>query len=100
MTEKEIREAVKHKENYSSIVIYFKMKEILSGADLALLIDIIEEMSPEIYEHYRALQDIFREGIRKHLEDSLKISDELFTYAVKKGCDMGTLLMEKYADYI
>ena len=70
MTEKEIREAVKNKENYSSIVTYFKTQKTLSEADLALLIDMIEEMSPEIYEHYRALQDMFREGIRKHLEAS------------------------------
>ena len=46
MTEKEIREAVKNKENYSSIVTYFKTLKILSETDLALLIDIIEEMSP------------------------------------------------------
>ena len=31
-------------------------------------------MSPEIYEHYRALQDMFREGIRKHLEASKEAS--------------------------
>ena len=74
MTEKEIREAVKNKENYSSIVTYFKTQKTLSEADLALLIDIIEEMSPEIYEHYRALQDMFREGIRKHLEASKEAS--------------------------
>ena len=73
MTEKEIREAVKNKENYSSIVTYFKTQKTLSEADLALLIDIIEEMSPEIYEHYRALQDMFREGIRKHLEASKEL---------------------------
>ena len=27
---------------------------------MVLLIDTIEQMSPEIYEHYRALQDMFR----------------------------------------
>ena len=42
MTEKEIREAVKNKENYSSIVTYFKTQKTLSEADLALLIDMIE----------------------------------------------------------
>ena len=100
MTESEIRKAVKNKENYSSIVTYFKTKKTLSEADLALLIDIIEEMSPEIYEHYRALQDIFREGIRKHLETSAEASGKQFAYAVKKGCVLGTLLAEKYADRV
>jgi RNA processing factor Prp31 len=100
MTEKEIREAVKNKENYSSIVTYFKTQKTLSEADLALLIDIIEEMSPEIYEHYRALQDMFREGIRKHLEASKEASGEQLAYAIKKGCALGTLLAEKYADRV
>lgn len=104
MTEKEIREAVKNKENYSSIVTYFKTQKTLSEADLALLIDIIEEMSPEIYEHYRALQDMFREGIRKHLEASKEASKEAsgeqLAYAIKKGCALGTLLAEKYADRV
>lgn len=100
MTEQELREAVKNKENYSSIVTYFKTQKTLSEADLALLIDMIEEMSPEIYEHYRALQDIFREGIRKYPETSKNASGELFAYAVKKGCALGTLLAEKYADRV
>lgn len=99
MTEKEIREAVKNKENYSSIVTYFKTQKTLSEADLALLIDMIEEMSPEIYEHYRALQDMFREGIRKHLE-AQEASGEQLAYAIKKGCALGTLLAEKYADRV
>ena len=100
MTEKEIREAVKNKENYSSIVTYFKTLKILSETDLALLIDIIEEMSPEIYEHYRALQDIFREGIRTQLEGRDRAFSEPLAYAVKKGCATGALLAEKYADCI
>ena len=100
MTEKEIREAVKNKENYSSIVTYFKTLKILSETDLALLIDIIEEMSPEIYEHYRALQDIFREGIRTQLEGRNRAFSEPLACAVKKGCATGTLLAEKYADCV
>ena len=65
-----------------------------------MLIDMIEEMSPEIYEHYRALQDMFREGIRKHLEASKEASGEQLAYAIKKGCALGTLLAEKYADRV
>ena len=99
MTEKEIREAVKNKENYSSIVTYFKTQKTLSEADLALLIDMIEEMSPEIYEHYRALQDMFREGIRKHLEAS-KDFRRAARIRHKKACALGTLLAEKYADRV
>ena len=102
MTEKEIREAVKNKENYSSIVTYFKTQKTLSAADLALLIAMIEELSPEIYEHYRALQDMFPAcDISEQISlASKEASGEQLAYAIKKGCALGTLLAEKYADRV
>ena len=55
----DVRNAVKHRENYDSIVTYFKTLKTPGMDQMVLLIDTIEQMSPEIYEHYRALQDIF-----------------------------------------
>ena len=100
MTEKEIREAVKNKENYSSIVTYFKTQKTLSEADLALLIDMIEEMSPEIYEHYRALQDMFRMRLKEMLAGGNPGPREQLAYIIQKGCGTGTLLREKYESYL
>lgn len=51
----DVLEAVKCKENYSSIVTYFKAMNTLDTAQLAVLIDTIEQMSEEIFEHYKAL---------------------------------------------
>ncbi|MEI3183085.1 MAG: hypothetical protein V8S98_06990 [Lachnospiraceae bacterium] len=56
----DIREAVKDKANYADIVTYFQNLNILDLDQMALLIDTIDEMSEEIFEHYRALQLIFR----------------------------------------
>lgn len=95
----EIREAVKNKENYGSIVTYFKTLETFDMDHMVLLIDTINQMSPEIYEHYRALQDIFRRQLRLVLEDKGN-SDGRCSYLVRKGIETGTLLKEKYEQYI
>ena len=51
----DVRKAVKHRENYDSIVTYFKTLKTPGMDQMVLLIDTIDQMSPEIYEHYRAL---------------------------------------------
>ena len=61
----DVRNAVKHRENYDSIVTYFKTLKTPGMDQMVLLIDTIEQMSPEIYEHYRALQDIFRMRLKE-----------------------------------
>ena len=99
MREDQITEAVKDKANYSSIVTYFQTQNTLSLDQLALLIDTIEQMSPEIYEHYRSLQDIFRREVRKKLETSQEAAGEKLAWILKKGCSTGTLLEEKYAPF-
>ena len=99
-TEAELQAAIKDKENYSRIVAYFRTRDTLSEHELHLLIGIIEQISPEIYEHYRALQDIFRTEIRKKLGSSdMPLSEELVR-TIKKGCAAGTLLSEKYTSYL
>lgn len=104
----DVKEAVKHKENYSSIVTYFKNQKTLGTDQLVLLIDTIDAMSPEIYEHYRALQDIFRRqikdiAVKKEQAGSLAqvvapSEMDRFSYVISKGCATGTLLEEKYGD--
>ena len=47
MTDMDIREAVKNKEKYGEIAEYFKAKNFFSVEDLVLLIDAIEQMSPQ-----------------------------------------------------
>ena len=71
----DVRNAVKHRENYDSIVTYF--------------------MSPEIYEHYRALQDIFRMRLKEMLAGGNPGPQEQLAYIIQKGCSTGTLLREK-----
>ena len=99
MRDDEIAAAVKDKVNYGSIVTYFQTQNTLSLDQLSLLIDMIEQMSPEIYEHYRSLQDIFRREVRKKLEASPETAGEKLALILKKGCSTGTLLEEKYAPF-
>ena len=96
----DIREAVKHKENYGSIVTYFKTLEALDLDQMALLIDTIGQMSPEIYEHYRGLQDIFCRQLTNLLARQGQDQTEKLTYIIEKGCSTGTLLAEKYESYL
>lgn len=96
----DIREAVKDKANYSNIVTYFKMLKTFDLDQLLLLIDVIEQMSPEIYEHYRALQDIFRREIKNAMAGEEPGRSEKLAYIIRKGCDTRTLLAEKYESFL
>ena len=86
----DVRNAVKHRENYDSIVTYFKTLKTPG----------IEQMSPEIYEHYRALQDIFRMRLKEMLAGGNPGPQEQLAYIIQKGCSTGTLLREKYESYL
>lgn len=73
---------------------------------VAMMLGTVESMSPEIYENYRELLDMFREAVKRVLDtyytaesdtfsgdaDTVKI----FCDAVKKACDSYLLLEEKY----
>lgn len=96
----DIREAVKDKANYASIVEYFNTLRTPGLEEMGLLIDTIEQMSPEIYEHYRALEDIFRRELKAFLGREGRGRSEKLAYIIKKGCATGTLLSEKYESFL
>ena len=64
------------------------------GRYLAALIDTMDNMSFEIYEQYRKLQDNFK----LTLKNIMPCQDVLISYCIMKACRMGILLKEKYAD--
>lgn len=85
----------------------FRLRSI--GRYLAALIDAMDNMSFEIYEQYRALQDAFKLTLRNILsyqnQDSMLFSlsdsfdaagNAMTAYCIMKACRMGILLKEKY----
>lgn len=96
------------KAHYAQIVERFQKADCSNPENLLCLIDTIDQMSPQIYEHYRSLQDLFRENIRSLLnrmyepggvyradtEENLR----RLVCCLKKGCANKTLLQEKYQD--
>lgn len=87
------------------------------GWYLMALVDTMDAMSPEIYEQYRRLQDIFQlmvKGILRYQDPESKLfyqvidrsdvkdnyletsGSAMVGYAILKGCRMGLLLSEKY----
>ncbi|MCM1145976.1 MAG: glycoside hydrolase family 88 protein, partial [Lachnoclostridium sp.] len=86
----------------------FSLKSV--GAYLAALIDTMDNMSFEIYEQYRTLQDAFKltlKSILPYQDKSSKLfsladgadaaGNAMISYAVMKACRMGIVLKEKYA---
>ncbi len=74
---------------------------------LAMLLGTLENISPEIYENYRELLDMFREGVKAvlkqyYVEESGEFvagAEEavwVFCDAVKRACEKDLLLAEKY----
>lgn len=105
----DIREAVKDKANYADIVTYFQNLNILDVDQMALLIDTIDAMSEEIFEHYRALQLLFRKAAadmieRRKQEGSFSFLTEVqqkkLSEILKKGCELRALNPEKYEEYL
>lgn len=93
------------KEKYNDIINQFEnvqdflynKKEVQLrsvGKYLAALIDAMDNMSFEIYEQYRKLQDNFK----LTLKNIMPCQDVLISYCIMKACRMGVLLKEKYAD--
>jgi len=76
------------------------------AAYVAMMLDVVENMSPEIYENYRELLDMFREAVKKMLEcyyvaekdvfEGEQDSVAVFCQAVQKACGAHLLLAEKY----
>lgn len=74
-----------------------------------MLISTIEVMSPEIYEYYREVVEIYRAATRKVIEafyaegsfgEAGSVADEMIQNAIGRGCDMDILLSEKYMKYV
>lgn len=87
------------------------------GWYLMALIDTMDEMSEEIFEHYKTLEGLFKEGINgilQYQDEESKLFYQLIdrsdvknnyletsgsamvAYAILKGCRLGILQMEKY----
>ena len=103
-----VREAVKDKGKYKDIVGYFQGLGTLDTDCLALLIDTIELMSEEIFEHYKALQAVFKKAVseifkRREREGGfgfLTASQKCqLSYAIEKAGALKVLLWEKYEEY-
>lgn len=72
---------------------------------LEMLYATIEKMSPEIYENYRELVDMFRAGVKRALAEYYSAETgfagdgdavRTFCNAVQSACKMDILLAEKY----
>lgn len=89
------------KEKYNDIVKQFVLvREKLDKAEvctyLMALVDTMDNMSIEIYEKYRELQDIYKSVLKESLGEDKR--DIRLAYSILKACRMGILLKEKYAD--
>lgn len=77
------------------------------AAFLDMLMNVLECMSPEIYEYYRETLDIFRADVKVAIESFYKEgvfaadakADALIKGAVKRACEVDLLLAEKYECY-
>lgn len=105
-TERDTR--LEKKAHYGQIVARFQEADCSNAENLVYLIDTIDQMSPEIYEHYRSLQDLFRVNIRGLLSAirqpggccRARSEKELqqLAYCLQRACENRTLLREKYQD--
>jgi hypothetical protein len=100
-----------------------KLQEEYRFGNVAVYLDTLartlEVMSPEIYEYYRRVTDIFREEVQKgcrQLQElglekdkvfgCYKVAGEgkqemdMFRDAIRKGCQLGVILNEKYRVYL
>lgn len=104
----DVMEAVKDKARYKELVAYFQESDNSGVRQLVLLIDTIEQMSEEIFEHYKAMQDIFKKAVaeiltRRDREGSFDFLTDpqkgQLSYALRKAGALRVLLWEKYEAY-
>lgn len=77
------------------------------AAFLGMLINVLECMSPEIYEYYRETLEIFRADVKVAIESFYlegafaenAVVDTMVKGAIKRACDADLLLAEKYECY-
>ncbi len=104
----DVMEAVKDKARYKEIVAYFDGTDNSGTERIALLIDTIEQMSEEIFEHYKAMGVLFRKAVaeilmRRDREGSFDFLTDpqksQLSYALKKAGSLRVILWEKYEEY-
>lgn len=88
------------KEKYNEIVKQFaaereNLKREEASSYLMSLADSMDNMSIEIYEKYRELQELGKALVREQLAAGVR--DIRLAYCILKLCRMGSLLKEKYA---
>ncbi|MBQ8821798.1 MAG: hypothetical protein IJZ82_04090 [Lachnospiraceae bacterium] len=81
----------------------------VSAEYMDMLISTIEVMSPEIYEYYREVVEIYRAVTKKVIEafyaeggfgEAGSVADEMLQNAIARGCEIDVLLSEKYMKYV
>lgn len=90
-----------NKAGYNDIVQ--QLLEMKTGKDaiwyVMTLIDVLDNMSMEIFEHYKSLQEIFKKTIKCiPLGGDAKMQKACMGYAILKACNMGILNPEKYLE--
>lgn len=90
-----------NKAGYNDIVN--QLTEMRSGKDaiwyVMALIDVLDHMSIEIFEHYKSLQEIFKKTIKCiPLGGDAKMQKVSMGYAILKACNIGILNPEKYLE--
>lgn len=104
----DVKAAVKDKANYADIVKWFRSQGELDVETLELLADTIDEMSEEIFEHYKALCDILkgqlqriRRACREQGEEQIfpdsSMRDQVLG-VLTKACRQKAVLPEKYEE--
>lgn len=95
------------KEKYNDIIKQFEnAQEMLSGGEdqirctvlyLAALVDTMENMSIQIYEQYRKLEDIFKQVLKGVLTNNGGdiFENAIIGYCILKACRMGILFKRK-----
>ena len=77
------------KERYNKIVD--RMEDEASA-----VVDVIDGISFEIYEKYRTLTAVYKRVLKDALAEGEETTE--LAYAILKGCNIGILLKEKYAE--
>lgn len=104
----DVKKAVKEKENYADIVQWFRSQGDLDIGQMELLADTIDEMSEEIFEHYRALCQLLKEQLQRIRRicgeegcgNAFPEASERsrLAYVIEKACEQKVILREKYED--
>lgn len=104
------------KEGYPDLIAQLRawnqMITVESGVEkyavlLDMFMNVLERISPEIYEYYRELLDMFRADVKQAIASFYKEgafaadaqTDALIKGAIARACEADLLLAEKYACY-